>query len=169
MKMVHFKEQQHKVEEGGGGGELEEEERSKFCINDNVDIVIEILKKLDAPSLGVAACVCTLWSAVSRTQSIWENLCFRGQAPRPSDRVSTVVSALGGYRSLYMACVRPVRLSSRSGDSDSGIVSRHEVQLSLSLFCVDYFERMLLGGDGRDSPASPPPPSLCFLRKTVNV
>lgn len=160
------------------------DKRSKFCINDNVDVLIEILKMLDGPSLGVAACVCRLWCAVSRNDSLWENLCFR-HVPRPPDGVRAVVLALGGYRRLYMACVRPLlsRLLGKSpsswrvgGESDSEVArrawSRHEVELSLSLFCVDYYERVLLGdgeGGGILGGDSPAPSSLLFLCKAVNV
>lgn len=142
--------------------------RPKFCINDHVDILIEILKRLDGRSLGVAACVCRLWSSIARNDSLWEDLCFRQVSPPPSG-VRPVVVALGGYKKLYMVCVRPVlsRLGGglRRGDSDRvrRVWTRNEVQLSLSLFCVDYYER--LGRLGGDASAS----SLMFLCKPVNV
>ncbi|XP_019193883.1 PREDICTED: F-box protein SNE-like [Ipomoea nil] len=157
----------------------EREKRScKFCINDNVDVLIEILKRLDGRSMGVAACVCRLWCAISRDDSLWEHLCFRHASP-PPEGVRTVVTALGGYRRLYMVCVRPVVSRLRSwrigADSSSERVwTRNEVDLSLSLFCVDYYERVLLGdnggggGGGRlgdDSSTA----SLMFLCKAVNV
>ncbi|OVA20164.1 F-box domain [Macleaya cordata] len=149
---------------------------SKFNINDNPDILIEILKRLDDRSLGVAACVCRLWCNISRYDSIWENLCFRHVYPPPSD-IRPVVLALGGYRKLYMVCLRPVlnRLSRLSldfggteggGRGDSGRVvgtvrTREEVQLSLSLFSIDFYERL---GE-RLGEAS----SLMFLCNPVNV
>ncbi|KAL5540232.1 hypothetical protein UlMin_044472 [Ulmus minor] len=144
----------------------EEEERPKIFINDHIDILVEILKRLDGQSLGVAACVCRLWSAVARNDSLWEHLCFRHVSSPPPSSVRPVVVALGGYKRLYMVCVRPVL--SRLGDS--GLVrrvwTRNEVQLSLSLFCVDYYER--LGGSGMIS-SDASPSSLMFLCKPVNV
>ncbi|XP_031106801.1 F-box protein SNE-like [Ipomoea triloba] len=154
---------------------------NKFCINDNVDVLIEILKRLDGRSMGAAACVCRLWCAISRNDSLWEHLCFRHVSP-PPEGVRTVVTALGGYRRLYMVCVRPVvsRLSSwriglaAAAESSDRVWTRNEVELSLSLFCVDYYERVLLGdnggggGGGRigdDSSTA----SLMFLCKAVNV
>lgn len=165
---------------------------NSFFINDHVDLLIEILKRLDdGRSLGVAACVCKLWCAISKNDSLWEHLCFRHVSP-PPDGVRTVVLALGGYKRLYMVCVRPVlnRLGRRrlrikgkklsiESDDDSELVrrvwTRHEVEMSLSLFCVDYYERVLLGGGsgggggggrlGGDSSAL----SLMFLCKPVNV
>ncbi|EXB98294.1 hypothetical protein L484_014280 [Morus notabilis] len=143
------------------------DKRQAFCINDNIDILIEILKRLDGASLGIAACVCRLWSAVARNDSLWEHLCFRQVSSPPPPSVRTVVVALGGYRRLYMVCVRPV-LSRLGGDSalTRRVWTRDEVQLSLSLFCVDYYERLgKLGGGGADTSAS----SLMFLCKPVNV
>ncbi|KAF8410845.1 hypothetical protein HHK36_003382 [Tetracentron sinense] len=83
------------------------EKKAKFCINDNGDVLVEILKRLDDRSLGVAACVCRLWCSITRQDSVWENLCFRHVYPPPSD-IRPVVVAMGGYRRLYMVCLRPV-------------------------------------------------------------
>ncbi|KAE8730528.1 F-box protein SNE [Hibiscus syriacus] len=143
-----------------------EEKRSKFFINDHADILIEILKRLDGRSLCVAASVCRLWCAIARNNSLWENLCFRNVSP-PTSSVRSVVLALGGYKRLYVGCVRPVR--SLLGRVRRASMARDEVQLSLSLFCVDYYER--LGGrnsNGRLVGESSPS-SLMFLCKPVNV
>ena len=149
----------------------EKEKKPKFFINDNTDILMEILKRLDGRSLGVAASVCRLWRTVTRNDSLWEHLCFRHVTPPPPG-VRPVVVALGGYRRLYMMCLRPVlsRLGQMKrglvgGDSDlvGRVWSRDSVQLSLSLFCVDYYERL----DGRLGDASTS--SLMFLCKPVNV
>lgn len=158
-------------------GKNDKEKRPKFCINDHTDVLIEILKRLDGRSLGAAASVCRLWCSITRNDSLWEHLCFHHVSPAPSG-VRPVVVALGGYRRLYMLCVRPVlnRLRRRrvgsGGEAESDLVRRvwtqHEVELSLSLFCVEYYERLLGGGGGRpggDASAS----SLMFLCKTVNV
>ncbi|KAM6572138.1 hypothetical protein CsatA_016218 [Cannabis sativa] len=142
--------------------------RQAFCINDHIDILIEVLKRLDGASLGVAACVCRLWCALARNDSLWEHLCFRHVSSPPPPSVRPVVVALGGYKRLYMVCVRPVlsRLGGDSGVLRRRIWTRDEVQLSLSLFCVDYYERLgKLGGGAGDASAS----SLMFLCKPVNV
>ncbi|XVF81460.1 hypothetical protein PTKIN_Ptkin15bG0157100 [Pterospermum kingtungense] len=149
------------------------EKRPKFFINDHVDILVEILKRLDGRSLGVAACVCRLWCTIARHDSLWEHLCFGRHVSPPPSSVRSIVVALGGYKRLYMACVRPVR--SRLGRVRRASWAREEVQLSLSLFCVDCYER--LGGvagsnnnsnDGRLVGESSPS-SLMFLCKPVNV
>ncbi|XP_071689038.1 F-box protein SNE-like [Rutidosis leptorrhynchoides] len=158
---------------------ISNEFENDFCINDHVDLLIEILKRLDGRSLGAAACVCKQWCSITRNDSLWEHLCFRHVSPAPVG-VRPVVSALGGYRRLYMVCVRPVlsRLKRRRVGNESEVVRRvwnqHEVELSLSLFCVEYYERLLVGGGvgggGRvagDSPAVTS--SLKFLCMPVNV
>ncbi|XP_010270197.1 PREDICTED: F-box protein SNE-like [Nelumbo nucifera] len=154
--------------------EQEKEKKARFCINDHQDILIEILTRLDDRSLGVAACVCRLWCSICRNDSLWENLCFRNASP-PTPDVRSVVEALGGYRRLYMVCLRPVLnrlsglslgLAGRGGVSgrNGRIWTQDEVQLSLSLFSIDYYER-LGGRQGGDASAS----SLMFLCKPVNV
>ncbi|KAL8473981.1 hypothetical protein ACS0TY_030025 [Phlomoides rotata] len=155
------------------------EKKVKFCINDNMDVLIEILKRLDDRSLGVAACVCRLWCALTRNDALWEHLCFRHLSP-PAEGVRTVVVALGGYRRLYTMCVKPVlsrteklRVRGGAAEWERRVWTRHEVELSLSLFCVDYYERVFLGGGaggrmGGDT-APPPPSSLMLLCKAVNV
>ncbi|KAL6330059.1 hypothetical protein AAG906_039977 [Vitis piasezkii] len=158
-----------------GMGHGEKEKKPRFFINDNTDILMEILKRLDGRSLGVAACVCRLWRSVTWNDSLWEHLCFRHVSPPPPG-VRPVVVALGGYRRLYMMCLRPVLsrlgqmkrgLGGSGGGGDSDLVgrvwTRDSVQLSLSLFCVDYYERL----DGRLGDASTS--SLMFLCKPVNV
>ncbi|XWS75882.1 hypothetical protein CRYUN_Cryun01aG0129600 [Craigia yunnanensis] len=151
--------------------EESKEKRPKFFINDHVDILVEILKRLDGRSLGVAACVCRLWCTIARNDSLWEDLCFRHVSP-PLSSVCSVVVALGGYKRLYMACVRPVL--SRLGGVRKLSWTRDEVQLSLSLFCVDCYER--LGGIGGSNNSTngrlvgeSSPSSLMFLCKPVNV
>lgn len=161
------------MEDGEREEVREENESSNFCVNDNMDLLIEILKRLDDRSLGVAACVCRLWCSLTRNDALWEHLCFRQLSP-PPEGVRTVVVALGGYRRLYTVCVKPVLSRLRAGAAAEGRVwTRHEVELSLSLFCVDYYERLFLGGGGgggeRRLSGDAPPSSLMFLCKAVNV
>ncbi|KAK9151289.1 hypothetical protein Syun_009598 [Stephania yunnanensis] len=112
--------------------------RSHFSINDHQDILIEVLQRLDERSLAAATCVCRLWCSVATNESLWESLCFCHVSPPPAE-IRPVVAALGGYRRLYVGCLRPVL--SRLVDQ---VRTRDHVQLSLSLFCVDFYER--LGG-----------------------
>lgn len=131
---------------------VDNEKVEKFCMNDNMDVLIEILKRLDDRSLGVAACICRLWCALTQNDALWEHLCFRHLSP-PPEGVRTVVVALGGYRRLYTMCVKPVlsrigkmRVRGAAANWERRVWTRHEVGLSLSLFCVDYYERVFLDG-----------------------
>ena len=159
----------------------DKEKRLKFCINDHMDILIEILQRLDGRSLGAAACVCRLWQHITQSDELWEHLCFRHVSPRLPSEVRPVVAALGGYRRLYMLCLRPVlsrlgrarQLGGGGGNPEvvRRVWTRHLVELSLSLFCVDYYEKLGSGegggGGGRVGDASAS--SLTFLCKPVNV
>lgn len=138
----------------------------KYNLNDNADILAEILTRLDGRSLGVAACVCRLWSTVCNRDTVWEALCDRhvvGGAGDPGTR--SVVAALGGYRRLYRLCLGPAldRLTCSgdpAADPDKQGWAHLSLSLSLSLFSIDCYERL----EGRQRPAS-----LLFLCKPVNV
>ncbi|GFY97701.1 hypothetical protein Acr_12g0002420 [Actinidia rufa] len=155
----------------------DKEKRLKFCINDHMDILIEILQRLDGRSLGAAACVCRQWRHIARSDWLWEHLCFRHISPRTMAGVRPVVAAMGGYRRLYMLCLRPVlsRLGRTRGlgGGDPEVVRRvwtqHLVELSLSLFCVDYYERLGNGGGSGGWVGDASASSLMFLCKPVNV
>ncbi|OMO81334.1 hypothetical protein CCACVL1_12472 [Corchorus capsularis] len=171
--MVHHRNRQRQDQELIVVEENDKEKRPKFFINDHVDILVEILKRLDGRSLGVAACVCRLWCTIARNDYLWEDLCFRHVYPPPSS-VRSIVVALGGYKRLYMACVRPVL--SRLGGVRRPSWTRDEVQLSLSLFCVDCYERLGGGFGGNNNSnnngrlvGESSPSSLMFLCKPVNV
>ncbi|CAN0927193.1 F-box protein SNE [Linum grandiflorum] len=146
-------------------------------INDHVDILTEVLKRLDWRSLFSAACVCRLWSSIVRgDDALWEELCFRHVSPRPPSWVlRPVAGALGGYKQLYMVYIRPVvfRTVGSAVDHQRRVWTADEVQLYLSLFCVDYYERLAGGNGGTesdDASASSSSSSLAFLLSSpVNV
>ncbi|CAL9198288.1 unnamed protein product [Musa hybrid cultivar] len=152
----------------------EEEEEAKgrrraFSVNDNVDLLAEILGRLDGRSLAVAGCVCRLWNAVGRRDSVWEAVCHRHVAGGGSSTRS-VVAALGGYRRLYRLCIGPAldRLAGSAGGRGSttttaeAAAAHHlSLSLSLSLFSIDCYERL---GGRQQRPAS-----LLFLCKPVDV
>lgn len=156
----------------------QKKKKLKFFINDDIDILIEILKRLDGRSLCVAACVCRLWRTLARNDSLWEELCFRHVSSPPPSSVRPVVLALGGYKRLYMVCLRPVLSRLGLAELTSHRVkrtwTRDELQLSLSLFCVDYYERLGAAAAAGDTDRSlgecdASTSSLMFLCKPVNV
>lgn len=135
---------------GGGGGGV------GLRVTDDVDLLGEILGRLDGRSLAAAACVCRAWHAAARSDRVWESLCLRHHAisasPSPAAAArSAVVAALGGYRALYRLCVGPALHRLAAGPDLSPLA----LSLSLSLFSIDRYER-LAGGPHR-------PASLLFL------
>ncbi|KAL2651582.1 hypothetical protein R1flu_019710 [Riccia fluitans] len=133
------------------------------AIDGNDDVFYEVMKHLDAKSLAVASCVSKQWRKVAEDESLWENLCFQ-HWPSPEARqkqLRSVVLALGGFRRLYVLCVRPLLARTRPQQSH-GLPSNYlkersnhqncrggerewskdEVSLSLSLFSIDCYERL---------------------------
>eukprot|EP01018_Ginkgo_biloba_P003744 Gb_08961 [translate_table: standard] len=134
----------------------------------NEDILLEVLKHLDARSLGVAACVNKQWKNAAEMEIVWEGVCSKhwpvAQYSQRSvhEQMRGVVLALGGYRRLFLLCLRPLIISSRASptkypnsssssssetDGTSNKLScpqwgKDEVQLSLSLFSIDCYERL---------------------------
>uniref|UniRef100_A0A7C9DAC4 F-box domain-containing protein n=1 Tax=Opuntia streptacantha TaxID=393608 RepID=A0A7C9DAC4_OPUST len=143
---------------------------TNFDINSHKDILVEILKRLDGKSLGIAACVCRQWRAIAAADdAVWEHVCFRHVSP-PGTR--HLVLALGGYKRLYLVCLRPLLRRLRRPEFTRRVWTSHGAQLLLSLFCVDYYENLGGGGGGGSrigSEGAAPPSSLMFLCKPVNV
>lgn len=82
-----------------------------------------------------------------RQEAVWEQLC----GGKVAKEEKSVVIALGGYRRLYHICVGPVQ--NRMQDVDEGRRrsirwGRHEIQLFMSLFSIDYYERLGCGSRG---------------------
>ncbi|KAF3774536.1 F-box protein [Nymphaea thermarum] len=144
-----------------------------IALGDHYDVLEEVLKHLDARSLCIAACVCKQWRLICNHDSTWEHLCNR-LAPAAATTVSvfttnqirSVVVAMGGFRRLYLMCIRPLfeRLRPPPGRSPgAGKWTREQEQLSLSLFSIDCYER--LGSELGESGSSSPSLSLRFLCK----
>ncbi|BFI23922.1 F-box protein GID2 [Marchantia polymorpha subsp. ruderalis] len=125
-------------------------------MDSNDDIIYEVMKHLDAKSLATATCVSKQWRKVAEDESLWENVCIQ-HWPSPVARqkqLRSVVLALGGFRRLYVLCLRPLLArgrpqpqalpSSLKGAEESGERewSKDEVHLSLSLFSIDCYERL---------------------------
>ncbi|KAH9323817.1 hypothetical protein KI387_018456, partial [Taxus chinensis] len=131
------------------------------AVTNNVDILNEIFRHLNATSLGKAACVSKKWKQATQEEALWEAICTRNwpatasasaAAPAPAaGQLKSVVVALGGFKRLYVNCLHP--LLSRNNNSNalckqaSKSVARQkwskdEVYLSLSLFSIDCYERI---------------------------
>ncbi|KAG6619749.1 hypothetical protein I3842_Q083600 [Carya illinoinensis] len=120
----------------------EKHEEDRF-VNLNEDLLFEVLKHVDAGTLATAACVSKKWRNTANDERLWEMICTR-HSP-------LVVLALGGFRRLHAFCLWPLlktsssrTLSASSFPSKKGCRSwgKDEVQLSLSLLSIRYYEKM---------------------------
>lgn len=146
-------------EEDGEASEM----RSGFSHLDE-DLLFEVMKHMDARTLGAAACVSRLWCKTAMDERLWEMICARQSAiiARGSRQLRSVVLALGGFRRLHALYLWPLQklpshAASASVPSSSafprGLISPHwgkdEVHLSLSLLSIRCFEMMNLNNRGR--------------------
>lgn len=134
------------------------------------DLVFEVLKRADARTLAAAACASRRWRMLAEDERLWEAVCVRHWASIGcgDQQLRSVVLALGGFRrlhSLYLlpllkpslrrpAALPPLPLPTTAAVG-VGLPARwgkDEVQLSLSLLSIGYFEKMnsnyKRGGDG---------------------
>ncbi|EFJ13111.1 hypothetical protein SELMODRAFT_423923 [Selaginella moellendorffii] len=116
------------------------------------DMFYEILKHLDAKALAMAACVNRRWRRAAEDETLWENVCTinwssASGASSQASQLRSVVLALGGFRRLYVLCLRPLLSRSSSVPAKASVQqqekwSKDEVHLSLSLFSIDCYERL---------------------------
>eukprot|EP00249_Psilotum_nudum_P015632 c25440_g1_i1 orf=666-1298(-) len=132
---------------------------SVLQVEGNDDLLLQVLKHADAKSLASACCVSRRWQKAAEDEALWEGICARNwpkAAFRPQ-RLKSVVLALGGFRRLYVLYLRPLLTdpnrppqicscgsSSTPTERKHGIKqwSKNEIQLSLSLFSIDFYERL---------------------------
>ncbi|KAL5714081.1 hypothetical protein ACHQM5_016090 [Ranunculus cassubicifolius] len=116
--------------------------------NLNEDMLFEILKHVDAPTLAKASCVSKKWRETSNDERLWEIICTRHwvNIGCPEEQVRSVVLAFGGFRLLHSLYLRPVlkatALSQFQSSSIPNVWGKDEVHLSLSLLSIRYYEMM---------------------------
>ncbi|KAL5707112.1 hypothetical protein ACHQM5_025200 [Ranunculus cassubicifolius] len=125
------------------------------------DLLFEVLKYVDARTLGSAACVSQLWKKTAQDERLWEMICTRHWASKTGNsnqQLRSVVLALGGFRRLHSLCLWPLlktpspvvaaaaaSSSSRSLPAAPAMPShwgKDEVHLSLSLMSIKFYEKM---------------------------
>ncbi|GLJ32795.1 hypothetical protein SUGI_0660370 [Cryptomeria japonica] len=124
------------------GAKLRRGEAEEDGVTNNVDILNEIFKHLDAASLGKVACVSSKWRQATEEEALWEAICKRqwhraapaASAPR---QLKSVVVALGGFKRLYVNFIHPI-LTTASRKK----WGKDDFYLSLSLFSIDCYERI---------------------------
>ncbi|KAL2512708.1 F-box protein GID2 [Abeliophyllum distichum] len=151
----------------------EEEEMSKeaeaVLLDDN--LLYEVLKHVDdGRTLASAACVSRQWKRTAHDERLWELICTKHYNRTPL-QLRVVVLALGGFRRLYSSHLWPLlKPSSSSSSSSPPAVSawpclppvpaaasaqskarwgKDEVNLSLSLLSIKYFEKMSFNNRGK--------------------
>ncbi|KAI3834243.1 hypothetical protein MKX03_030050 [Papaver bracteatum] len=138
--------------------EEEEDDKEIGFASLNDDLAFEVLKHFDAKTLATAACVNKKWSKMAEDERLWEFICTRHWANIGcgNRQLRSVVLALGGFRRLHSLYIWPLlkrSLSSSIASSSSVLPSRtvvkpkpnwgrDEVNLSLSLLSIRYFEMM---------------------------
>ncbi|KAL6509114.1 hypothetical protein OROGR_023221 [Orobanche gracilis] len=133
------------------------------------NLLYEVLRRVDdGPTLAKAASVSRQWRRTAHDERIWELICTRHYHRSPT-QLRAVVSALGGFRRLYSSHLWPLLNPSEASSSSSSpaIASvspwhylppaaaagpraskskvrweKDEVNLSLSLLSIKYFEKM---------------------------
>lgn len=141
------------------------------------NLLYEILKHVDARTLGAAGCVSKQWHRTAQDERLWELICTRHWANMGcgNNQFRSVVLALGGFRRLHAHYLWPLSkpststITSSSSSTIAAVTSsssvwpclprprtialskptspkthwgKDEVQLSLSLLSIRYYEKM---------------------------
>ncbi|WOL14166.1 F-box protein GID2-like [Canna indica] len=144
----------------------EEPDREVVVAELGEDLVLEVLKRADARTVGRAACACRLWRRIAEDERLWEAVCTRDwiKVPCGKQQLRSVVLALGGFRQLHSLYILPflgpsdprptaaspsLMLRSTAAALPSPMTRRpqtrlgkDEVQLSLALLSIGFFEKM---------------------------
>eukprot|EP01018_Ginkgo_biloba_P014569 Gb_29906 [translate_table: standard] len=113
------------------------------------DLLEEILKQLDAKSVGKVACVSRQWCEAAHNEQLWETICTRHWPSThfSKERLKAVVGGLGGFRRFYVNCLHPLLISRTTSNSNSCLAKHlyvwnaEEINLSLSLFSIHCYQR----------------------------
>ncbi|XP_076904216.1 F-box protein At2g27310-like [Bidens hawaiensis] len=68
------------------------------------DIFYDILRRLDGTTLASAACVCAAFKAISKEESLWEDVCSSMWPSTKRDDVKFLISSTGGFKKFYADC-----------------------------------------------------------------
>lgn len=140
------------------------------------NLLYEILKHVDAGTLGAASCINKQWNKTVQDERLWELICTKQWANIGCSiqQLRSVVLALGGFRRLHAHYLWPLakpaeeKVGSSVIRSDWPCVSapvvkvksgtvlaprarwgKDEVNLSLSLLSIRYFEKMKFSNPGK--------------------
>ncbi|KAF0928986.1 hypothetical protein E2562_011074 [Oryza meyeriana var. granulata] len=114
------------------------------------DLVFEVLRRAEARTLAAAACVSRGWRQLAEDERLWEAACVREWANLgfSEQQLRAVVLSLGGFRRLHAVYIRPLQRRGAGVPRQQGRrqlpvrLGRDQVQLSLSLFSIGFFQNM---------------------------
>ncbi|KAJ8747973.1 hypothetical protein K2173_012946 [Erythroxylum novogranatense] len=139
-------------------------------LNLDENLLFEVLKHVDARTLGRAACVSKQWNRTSQDERLWELICTKHWANIgcANQQLRSVVLALGGFRRLHSQYLWPLSKPQYTSTAASSSAAsswapfppmmgtkpptrwgKDEVHLSLSLLSIRYYEKMNFNGRGR--------------------
>ncbi|XP_050215510.1 F-box protein GID2 [Mercurialis annua] len=144
--------------------EFEDVNSATGFFNLDENLLFEVLKHVDATTLGRAACVSKQWHRTSQDERLWELICTRHWANIGcgNQQLRSVVLALGGFRRLHSQYLWPLSKPQSSSTASTSSAStsswapfapmigskpptrwgKDEVHLSLSLLSIRYYEKM---------------------------
>nr|GEV19818.1 hypothetical protein [Tanacetum cinerariifolium] len=82
---------------------------AEVVLNDE-NLLYEILKRVEARTLGTASCVSKKWHETAQDERLWEMICTRHSTNIGCsiDQLRSVVLALGGFRCLHSQYLLPL-------------------------------------------------------------
>ncbi|KAI3465306.1 hypothetical protein Pfo_021969 [Paulownia fortunei] len=154
-----------KIKQQGKEDEQDEMSKEAEAVLLDENLLYEVLRHVDdGRTLAKAACVSRQWKRTAHDERLWELICTRHYHRSPM-QLRAVVLALGGFRRLYSSHLWPLLKPASSSPSAPPAVStwpclpptpapppgaarskarwgKDEVNLSLSLLSIKYFEKM---------------------------
>ncbi|KQK00041.1 F-box protein GID2 [Brachypodium distachyon] len=113
------------------------------------DLMFEVLRRAEARTLAASACVSRGLRQLAQDERLWEAACVREWANLgfSEQQLRRVVLSLGGFRRLHAVHIRPLQRRGagvpRQGRRQLPVrLGRDQVQLSLSLFSIGFFQSM---------------------------
>lgn len=77
------------------------ESKGKFL---TVDLLYEILRRVDAVTLARASCVSSEFRSICEDEANWERICYSRWPSTKEPSLKSLVSSMGGFRNLYANC-----------------------------------------------------------------
>ncbi|KAF9668517.1 hypothetical protein SADUNF_Sadunf14G0011800 [Salix dunnii] len=158
-------------------------------MNLDENLLFEVLKHVDARTLGRASCVSKQWHRTVQDERLWELICTKHWANIGcgNQQLRSVVLALGGFRRLHSQYLwplsKPQSIPAPSASSSPSAWSpfpqiignkpparwgKDEVHLSLSLLSIRYYEKMNFSNRGRSFKSFSPMINVLLLLLAVS-